>query len=165
MKNDSLPRQLAGLFGWLVLVFAVAAIGGVASANAGSFYADLVRPSWAPPAWLFGPVWSLLYLLMGVAAWLVWRTERSQAVRVALVLFLCQLVANGLWSWLFFAWQKGALAFAEILVVWALILATMISFWRIRPLAGMLLVPYLAWVTFATALAYQTWQLNPVLLG
>ncbi len=165
MKNDSLARQLAGLFGWLVLVFAVAAIGGVASANAGSFYADLNRPSWAPPAWLFGPVWSLLYLLMGVAAWLVWRTERSPAVRLALVLFLCQLVANGLWSWLFFAWQKGALAFAEILLVWALVLATLILFWRIRPLAGMLLVPYLAWVTFATALAYQTWQLNPVLLG
>ena len=165
MKPVSLSMQLLGLLGWLLLCFAAAAAGGIATSNAGSFYQQLVRPGWAPPGWLFGPVWSLLYTMMGVAAWMVWKRRDTGKVRGALVLFVVQLAVNALWSWLFFAWQRGALAFAEIILLWALIVATVIAFWRVRPLAGALLLPYLAWVTFACALTYATWRLNPAILG
>lgn len=158
-------QQFLGLAGWLVLVFAAAAVGAVASARAAEFYASLVRPSWAPPASVFGPVWTLLYLLMGIAAWLVWRERPVRAVGGPLALFVVQLALNALWSWLFFAWHQGRWAFVDIIVLWLLIVATVIAFWRVRPLAGALLLPYLAWVSFATALAFETWRLNPALLG
>lgn len=151
-----------GLVGWLVITFSAAAVGAIASADAGAFYQQLARPSWAPPAWLFAPVWSVLYLLQGVAAWLVWR---AQGFRGALWLFLAQLAANALWTWLFFAWRQGTLAFAEILVLLALIAATALAFWRVRPWAGALMVPYLLWVSFASALTYSVWQLNPRVLA
>lgn len=157
-------KQIAGLIGWLALAFVAAAISGIASTRAPEFYPALIRPSWAPPATLFGPVWSVLYLLMGLASWLVWR-EGSKNTRGALRLYLVQLVLNSLWSWLFFAWHQGRWAFFEIVVLWVMILATVVAFWRIRPLAGVLLVPYLLWVSFATALAYTVWMLNPALLG
>lgn len=158
-------KQLVGLVAWVIGSFIAAAIGAAATVAAGPFYAQLVRPEWAPPASLFGPVWTVLYALMGVAAWLVWRVGGFHAARPALTLFLVQLALNALWSWLFFAWQRGALAFVEILLLWALILATLIAFWRIRPQAGALLIPYLLWVSFAAALNYSLWQLNPVILG
>jgi len=161
----SAAKQLLGLAGWLLLAFSAAALGSVASVNAGSFYQQLARPIWAPAPSVFGPVWSVLYLLMGIAAWLVWRERGFAYARTALSLFFVQLVANALWSWLFFAWRQGALAFAEILLLWALILATMIAFWRIRPLAGLLLTPYLVWVSFAAVLTFVLWQLNPSLLA
>ena len=167
--NRSLPlsvsRQATGLLGWLLLTFATAAIGALASTNAGPFYSELTRPSWAPPGWLFGPVWSALYALMGVSAWLVWRTRGFTGARGALLLFIAQLAANALWSWLFFVWRQGGLAFAEILLLWCLIAATVISFWRISNLAAALLMPYLAWVTFASALTFSVWRLNPGLLS
>jgi len=102
---------------------------------------------------------------MGIAAWLVWRVGGFRAAKGALTLFLVQLAFNALWSWLFFGWHRGDLAFADILLLCALIVATLIAFWRIRPLAGALLVPYLLWVTFASALNYSIWQLNPQVLG
>ena len=102
---------------------------------------------------------------MGVAAWLVWRVGGFRAAQSALTLFLAQLALNALWSWLFFAWHRGALAFVDILLLWALIVATLIAFWRIRALAGALLVPYLLWVSFATALNHAVWKLNAQLLG
>ena len=154
-----------GLCGWLMLAFAAAAIGGAASIHAADFYSRLARPDWAPPAWLFGPAWTVLYLLMGIASWLVWRDCGFKGARWALSFYLAQLAANALWSWLFFAWRQGAGSFFEIIVLWILILCTLTSFWRVRPLAGMLLLPYLAWVTFAAALAFKTWKLNPLLLG
>ena len=156
---------MLGLIGWLGTCFIAAAIGAAASVRADSFYAGLVRPEWAPPAWLFGPVWTTLYALMALAAWLVWRVGGFGAARGALALFLLQLALNALWSWLFFAWHRGALAFADIALLLALILATMIAFWRIRPLAGALLLPYFLWVCFAAALNYSVWQLNPQVLG
>jgi benzodiazapine receptor len=151
----------------LALAYAVAALGAIASVSAGPFYAQLVRPDWAPPAWLFGPMWSTLYALMAIAAWMVWRQGRQTgtAVAVALGLYLAQLAVNALWSWLFFTWRQGALAFGEVVVLWLLILATLIAFWRIKPIAGMLLIPYLAWVTLATALTWSVWRANPGLLG
>jgi benzodiazapine receptor len=157
--------DLAALVVWLALTFAAAAIGAFASANAPEFYHQLTLPAWAPPAWLFGPVWTLLYLLMGIAAWLVWRERGLAAGGVAITLFLIQLAANALWSWLFFAWQLGALAFVEIVVLWLLIATTIVAFWRVRSIAGALLLPYLAWVTFATALAYTIWRNNLQLLS
>lgn len=158
-------REVAVLLVSVAICFAAAAIGGVASASAPEFYRELVLPAWAPPAWVFGPVWTVLYLLMGVAAWLVWRERGFGGARTALGLFLVQLAANALWSWLFFAWQLGALATLEILVLWGLILATTVAFWRVRPLAGALLLPYLAWVSFASVLCFAIWRANPQLLG
>jgi translocator protein len=158
-------KQIVGFVGWLIVSFIAAAIGGAASIQAAPFYTQLVRPDWAPPPSIFGPVWTVLYTLMGIAAWLVWSVGGFRAAKSALALFLVQLTLNALWSWLFFGWHRGAFAFADILVLWALIVGTLISFWRIRPLAGALLAPYLLWVSFACALNYSVWQLNPQVLG
>jgi tryptophan-rich sensory protein len=158
----SSSAQWAGLLGWLLAAFAAGAVGAVASVDAASFYAQLSKPSWAPPARVFGPVWSALYALMGVAAWLVWRSPGANGR--ALALFAAQLAANALWSWLFFAWHRGALAAVEVLVLLALIVATALAFRRISRLAALLLVPYLAWVGFASLLTWAVWRSNPGLL-
>ncbi len=102
---------------------------------------------------------------MGIAAWLVWCSGGFRAHQKALTLFVVQLMFNALWSWLFFAWHKGALAFADIVLLWLLIVMSVVSFWRVRPLAGALLIPYLLWVSFASMLNYAVWQLNPQILG
>ena len=102
---------------------------------------------------------------MAVAAWLVWSAGGFRRRGLALTLFLVQLAVNALWTWLFFVWRMGALAFVEIVLLWALILGTAIAFRRVRPLAAALLLPYLAWVTFAAALTWAIWKRNPGLLG
>ncbi|MCJ0826351.1 tryptophan-rich sensory protein [Luteimonas sp. 50] len=158
-------RDWFGLAGWAALCFAASAIGAAASIQAGSFYVRLAQPAWAPPASVFGPVWTVLYALMALAAWLVWRSGGLRGNRLPLTLFVAQLALNALWSWLFFAWHRGGWAFADIVALWILLLATVVSFWRVRPLAGVLLVPYLAWVSFAAALNHAVWQLNPQVLG
>ena len=163
--SRSTLNQAAGLVGWLVLTFLAAAVGAAASAHAGAFYGQLARPSWAPPGWLFGPVWSALYLLMAAAAWLVWRRSARHGAALALGLFVVQLGANALWTWLFFVWNQGAWAFIEVLLLWALIALTAVAFRRHSTLAAALLLPYLAWVTFAAALTWATWRMNPALLG
>ena len=154
-------KQILGLAGWLACTFVAAGIGAVASARAAEFYAQLQRPDWSPPASVFGPVWSALYAMMGFAAWLVWREGGFKSARGALSLFIVQLAVNALWSWLFFAWHQGAASFADIVILWSLIVATLTGFWRKKRAAGVLLLPYLAWVTFAAALCYSTWKLNP----
>jgi translocator protein len=160
-------QQFIGLAAWMALCFASAGVGAVASVNAKAFYDGLVQPAWAPPGWLFGPVWTALFLCMAVAAWLVWRADDvdPSTRRRTLSLFVVQLAANALWSWLFFAWQLGGWAIVEVIVLWLLIAFTCVAFWRIRPLAGALLVPYLAWVGFAAFLNGVLWQANPELLG
>lgn len=158
-------KQGVGLGAWLAASFVAAGVGGAASINAAGFYGQLVQPSWAPPAWLFGPVWTVLFVLMGVSAWLVWREHGFRGAGAALKLFTAQLVANALWSWLFFAWRQGALALLEIGVLWLLIAGTLLAFWRLHRVAALLLVPYLAWVSFAAALNFSLWRLNPSLLG
>jgi len=162
MSPRPLTSQLAGLLAWLFLVFLAAAAGAVASADAAAFYAQLDKPSWAPPASLFAPVWTTLYGLMAVAAWLVWRSPGP--TRLAQGLFVVQLAANALWSWLFFAWHRGALAAVEVLVLLALIACTVVAFWRSSRLATALLVPYLLWVGFASLLTWSVWRRNPGLL-
>ncbi|MCX7554948.1 tryptophan-rich sensory protein [Marinicella sp. S1101] len=158
-------QQILGLLAWIVLCFAASAIGAVASIKAQSFYVNLIRPDWAPPGWLFGPVWTVLYALMAIAAWLVWRQGGFKRHPKALSLFLLQLGLNALWSWLFFAWMMGFWSFVNILALWLLILLTLLSFFRIKKLSGLLLVPYLLWVSFAAVLNLAMWQLNPSILG
>lgn len=158
-------RQVGGLIVWLFLTFVAAGLGAWASLEAGVFYRQLERPSWAPPGSVFSPVWTTLFVLMAVAAWLVWRVNGLAGARCALRLYLVQLVFNVLWSWLFFGWHLGGWAFAEVILLWVLIGATLVAFWPVSRLAGLLLVPYLLWVSFAVALNYSVWQLNPQLLG
>ena len=163
--TKSTKHQFIGLVAWFMVSFAASAIGAIASSQAQSFYVQLSQPTWAPPGWLFGPVWTALYVMMAIAAWLVWRRGGFKTNQTALTLFLVQLLLNGLWSWLFFAWQQGALAFVNITLLWLLIAATLLAFWRINKTAGALLIPYLLWVSFASALNYAVWQLNPQILG
>jgi translocator protein len=158
-------QQILGLAAWLLVTFAAAAVGAVASIEAAGFYLQLERPAWAPPAGVFGPVWSVLYTLIALAAWRVWRQGGFAHQRRALTLFLVQLVLNALWSWLFFGWHRGALAFVDIVLLLVSIVATLIAFWRADRVAGVLFVPYLAWVSFASALNFAVWQLNPQALG
>ena len=157
--------HILGLVGWIVVVAIAAAIGSVASTRAPEFYRQLDAPAWAPPASVFGPVWTVLYVLMALAAWLVWRAYGWRGARTALTLFLIQLAANALWSWLFFAWRLGLVAFIELNVLVVLIVITLVLFWRLRPIAAALLVPYLAWVVYAGALNFVLWRDNPDLLG
>lgn len=155
-------------WGFLVLLLlitsAAAMIGAAASVRAGEFYQQLGKPAWAPPPQIFGPVWSVLYLLMAVAAWLVVRAEGWPRARGALTLYVGQLVLNAVWTWLFFRWHLGGLALVEILILWVLLLLMTRAFWRASTLAGMLLLPYLSWVTFAAALTYAVWRRNPGVL-
>lgn len=162
MHLTILLRQGLMLLTLLALTYLAAGIGALGSINAASFYRELQLPAFAPPAWLFGPVWTLLYTLMAIAAWLVWRSTKQH--RAALGLYFAQLAVNALWSWLFFAWYQGALAFANILLLLPLIIATALCFWRQNKLAGLLLVPYLLWVSFAAVLNFSIWQLNPGVL-
>lgn len=165
MAAMNLSKQIGGLVAWLAVTFAAAAIGAYASIHAAEYYMQLALPGWAPSPAAFGPVWSVLYVLMAVAAWLVWRVGGFAAARAALTLFLLQLALNALWSCLFFGAHRGLLAFADIVLLWLLIVATLIAFWRARTIAGVLLVPYLLWMSFAGALNYAVWQLNPQALG
>ena len=158
--------QLSGFVGWLVVCFAAGGIGAIASADAGTFYSQLEQPTWAPPGWVFAPVWSALYLAMAVSAWLAWRNATGGPHRArALALFAAQLAANALWSWLFFAWHLGGVALVEVLLLWLLIAATAIAFWQITWIGSLLLVPYLLWVSFAAALNAALWLANPNVVG
>ena len=142
----------------LILCFAVAGAGGMATApSIPNWYADLAKPSWTPPGWVFGPVWSVLYLSMAVAAWLVWR--QGDAV-VPMVLFGIQVVFNAAWSWLFFWFHDPGAAVLDIVLLWMAIAATTVIFWRRSTLAGFLFVPYLIWVSFAAVLNFAIWRLN-----
>lgn len=154
----SAGRQTIALIGWLALCFAAA--GTAAFVSTGGWYAALHKPSWNPPSWVFGPAWSLLYVLMAVAAWLVWREGGWRVQGRTLGLFLLQWLLNAVWTPLFFGLHLPALAFAEIVLLWLAIAATLASFWRVRRVAGVLLVPYLAWVSFAAALNFTIWRLN-----
>lgn len=157
--------QALGLLAWLGLCALAAAAGAAASVQAGSFYAALQRPDWAPPGWLFGPVWTALYVLMALAAWQVWRAAPLVRSGWALPLFVAQLALNALWTWLFFGWQLGAWAFADVLALWLLILLCVLSFARVSRRAAALLLPYLAWVSFASVLTWAVWRANPGVLG
>ncbi|HSJ08797.1 MAG TPA: TspO/MBR family protein [Longimicrobiales bacterium] len=146
-----------GLAIWIALPMIAGVVGSQFAP--GAWFDALRKPPFNPPSWVFAPVWTTLYVAMGVAAWLVWDRHRTSA-NPALALFVIQLVANAMWSWLFFGRQSPGAALVDIVVLWFLILGTMWAFWRLRPAAGMLLLPYIAWVTFATALNFEIWRLN-----
>lgn len=157
-------RQGTALVVSLALVALVAVFGR--QFEPGPWYAELRKPGWTPPSWVFGPVWTLLYLLMAVAAWLVWRTRRPLAgarraqATAALIAHGIQLGLNAAWSWLFFGERLIGLAAVELGLLWLAVLATTVLFWRTRPVAGALLVPYLLWTSYAGALNLQIWRLN-----
>ena len=153
------PRRLAALLAWVGLSLAAGVVGGGA-VGPGAWYARLDRPPWTPPDWVFGPVWTALYVLMGVAAWMVWSRPDRPGRRTALVLFLGQLVLNVLWSWMFFGWHRLGAAAVEVVVLLAAIAATALAFRRVHRPAALLLVPYLVWVAYATALTIEIWRRN-----
>ena len=147
-----------GLVGALILTFSAAYSGSRFPAR--GWYDALEKPAWNPPNWLFGPVWGILYLLMAVSAWLVWREHGFAGAAVPLGVFVVQLGLNAAWSWIFFGRHELGLALIEIIVLWGGIVVTMIGFWRLNPVSGILLVPYLLWVTFAAVLNLTLWRLN-----
>ncbi|MET9227721.1 TspO/MBR family protein [Lentzea sp. NPDC003310] len=149
------PVRALGLFAAAVLVTAV--VGSLFSVSAGSTYMALEQPSWAPPAWLFGPVWTTLYVMIAASGWLAWR---AGATRGELTLFGAQLVLNAAWTPLFFGLGWFWVAFAEIVVLWLAIVAVLVGFFRRSKAAGLLLVPYLCWVSFAAALNLSIALLN-----
>lgn len=154
-------EKLIGLAGWLLISFVTAGIGSIASIQAAEFYSTQLRlPEWAPAASVFGPVWTVLYAMMGVSAWLVWLRSGVNDAYVAFTLFIMQLALNALWSWLFFVWKFGGLAFADVTMLWVVVAAMVVAFWRHSRTAAVLLVPYLLWITFAAALNYSVWQMN-----
>jgi len=149
-------RTLPSLIAFLAATFLVAALG--AQFTPGEWYASLVKPAFNPPNWIFAPVWSVLYAMMAVAAWLVWC--ETQTLGRPIILWFVQLVLNATWSWLFFGLERPDLAAVEILVLLGVILALAAAFFRIHRLAGWLLVPYIAWVSFASVLNIALWRLN-----
>ncbi len=157
-SRKTLGRQILALVGWILFCFAAASLGALFMP--GPWYASLKKPSWNPPAWIFGPVWTALYAMMGVAAWLLWRCDGWAGQRRPLLLFIVQLTLNAAWSPLFFGLHRPDLAFAEIVLLWLAIAATVAVFWPVNRAAACLLVPYFAWVSFAAALNFTLWRLN-----
>ena len=157
MEHSPLLRWM-GLFAWVVVCLAAGGLGAWATTpEIEGWYQTLARPDWNPPGYVFGPVWTTLYVLMGVAAWRVW--SRGAAGK-ALTLFAVQLVLNVAWSWIFFRYHQLGWAFVEIIVLWTAIVATTVAFYRKDTWAAGLMVPYLLWVTFAAALNFTIWQMN-----
>jgi tryptophan-rich sensory protein len=151
-------HDVFGLLAFVVLCFGAAALGGtMVEPSIPGWYAALRKPRFTPPNWVFGPVWTLLYALMAVAGWGAWRRERSRA---AALLFLLQLALNVAWTWLFFGLRRPDLGLVGITLLWLAIVATMIAFWRVSRKACLLLAPYLAWVSFASALNFAIWRMN-----
>lgn len=160
MEINASPNSRAsilGLIGWIVFSYSAALSAFFVSAE--GWYAELQKPSWHPPAWVFGPVWTILYLMMGVAAWLVWRRGGWKANRVALTLFVVQWIFNAAWTPLFFGLHWAGVAFADIVLLWFTLLATIVAFARVDWKAAALMVPYLIWVSFASALNLAIWML------
>ena len=154
-------RKVATLLVSIAVCLGVQAVSGVLTASGvRDWYPTLRKPGWTPPDWVFFPVWTVLYVLMALAAWLVWHHARGPGRRTALVLFAVQLALNAAWSGLFFALRSPGAAFAEIVALWVAIAATLVSFGRVSPAAAGLLVPYLLWVTYATALNGTIWVMN-----
>ncbi|MGQ9921802.1 MAG: TspO/MBR family protein [Desulfobacca sp.] len=160
-SSSSPPSQTGrwlGLAFWLALSYVAAWTGS--RFPPGDWYARLLQPALTPPSWLFAPVWTVLYTLMGVAAWLVWQRAGARAAAWPLALFVLQVALNGLWSYLFFGLQRPGLALLDITALWLAVLATILAFWRYHRPAGQLLLPYLLWLSFAVYLNWAFWRLN-----
>lgn len=151
-------NHLISLVVFVVLCFLTASAG--AAFPPGEWYAELNRPWYAPPNWLFGPVWTVLYFMIATAGWLVWKTRRSGSIVFAMTLYGVQLILNSAWTCLFFGLQRPDFALVEIAILWLVIVATIVVFRRHSRFAALLLIPYLLWVSFASVLNYGFWSLN-----
>jgi len=156
--NQSKIHPALGFVGWLMLCYAPSLTAVFVST--GDWYQELNKPSWNPPSWLFGPVWMTLYTMMAVAAWLVWRRGGWAEQWRPLSVFVVQLALNALWTPLFFALHLMGLAFFEMLTLWLMLVVTISTFYRVHRGAAGLLLPYLAWVSFAAFLNFTIWQMN-----
>lgn len=165
MRLDNASRTLLALASALVVTFAAAAVGARASVDAATFYETLDKPAFAPPGWIFGPAWTLLYIMMAMAAFGVWKVRGWTNARGALSLYVAQLVFNALWSVFFFGMRLGTASFVDIAVLWLLVLSTTVAFWRVKIGLGLLLVPYLLWVSYAAALNVAVVRMNPGAFG
>lgn len=160
-KHRSPGVQALGLTISVVICFGAALIGNLATIpQIPTWYSGIAKPAWTPPDWVFGPVWSLLYAMMAVSAWLVWRKFDGRTTRIPLIWFGTQLFLNSVWSVLFFGMQKPAWSMVEVFFLWLAILMTIRAFWALSRWASLLLVPYLLWVSFASILNVAIWQLN-----
>lgn len=156
---DTRKNQWLALAGFILVPLAIGMIGGLATApSIDSWYRTIAKPDWTPPDWVFGPVWTVLYIMMGIAAWLVWKTR--DRVAPAMVLFGVQLALNLAWSLLFFGARSPGLALIEVVFLWTSVLLTMLAFFGRQSTAGWLFVPYLAWVSFAAVLNFVIWMMN-----
>ncbi len=151
-------QLIFGAIFWLLITFIAAAFG--ARYLPGEWYAQLAKPAWTPPDAVFAPVWFVLYILMATAVWLVWKKYGVSGASGPLAIYVFQLILNGAWSWLFFGMHNPLFALVDIVALWFAILVTLISFWKIVPLAAVLLIPYIAWVSFAAILNWAIWNLN-----
>lgn len=161
IKRSKLSK-IAGLIFWVGICYLVAWTGALVSPGIASpeWFNALNKPSWNPPSWIFGPVWTTLYTLMGIAAWLVWKDYGFNQAKPALSAFLVQLILNGLWSQLFFGLKLPGWAFVEIFFLLAAIIITTFLFSKKVTVAAWLMAPYIAWVAFATALNGTIWWIN-----
>jgi tryptophan-rich sensory protein len=154
----SRTRDVLGLIAFVALCFGVSVLGSRATGPAlAAWYPALRKPSWTPPGWVFGPVWTLLYPLVAVAGWMAWREGRA---RFGPLVYLLQLALNAAWPWFFFGQRRPDLALVCVVALWVAILATVVAFWRVSRAAASLMLPYLAWVAFAAALNHAIWRLN-----
>jgi translocator protein len=154
---SSARSRWLGLVGFAAAAAAAALVGALGTSSAATEYTDLERPSWAPPSWVFGPVWTVLYATIAIAGWLVWQRGGWNS---ALTVYAIQLVLNAAWTPIFFGAGRYGLALLDIVILWALIGVTIALFWRISRPAAVILVPYWAWVTYATALNTAIWTAN-----
>jgi tryptophan-rich sensory protein len=159
--SRSTTANVLGLAISLGACFLVAGLGGLATTSSvNDWYLTLKRPEWNPPGWIFGPVWTTLYFMMGIAAWLVWKNSPPEKSRLPIAIFGFHLLLNLFWSILFFGMREVGWAAVEIVILWLFIVLVLLQFMRLDRLAGWLLVPYLLWVSFASFLNYTIWSLN-----
>ena len=156
VEHRSAGREILRILVFLAITFGAAAFG--AQFMPGPWYAELAKPTWTPPGWIFGPVWTVLYVLIALSAWLVWRAQPRFGL--PLVLWSAQLGLNTIWSWLFFRLERPGLAAIDIVVLLGTIIATAYAFVRVSRTAALLLLPYALWVGFASALNIAIWRLN-----
>jgi len=156
-----IKQKILPLIGFILITFIAAFIGSLfTTPSIASWYRNLNKPSFAPPNFLFAPVWTILFFLMAIAAFLVWQNKNNPQAKKALIFYFVQLAFNSLWSIIFFGLHNPGVAFLEIIILWILILLTLIKFYKIQKIAGLLLVPYLLWVSFASFLNLFVWLLN-----
>lgn len=160
-SSESLSLQIIGLAIFIAICLCAGGLGAIATTpEIEGWYKTIEKPFWNPPEYIFGPVWTTLYIMMGLAAWLVWKPEGFKAAATPLILFAAQLGLNVAWSWIFFGMHQPGWAFAEIVILCLAIVVTTVSFFRRSKAAGCLMVPYLAWVSFASVLNFVIWRLN-----